>query len=304
MTAAELSRLQVRRHFDAHAEEYDRYAIVQQHVVDRLGDLFDWQVESEGTILEVGTGTGGLAQKILQRQPGLRLVLSDLAHGMTRHAQERLAINRAVDADAGALPFTSSCFSGVTSSSVYQWVEPLPDAFREVARVLQPGGWFVFALFGENSLCELKDSHRRALVDCGKVRASHVQSFPTRAEVASALSVSGMESSQLFTEKEVEFHPDVPTLLRGLKRIGAGNASRRRPPGLASRKVVQRMIDIYSEDYGCEEGVPATYEVVYGISKRCFRSDLVCPAFYKTCRTAHLRYSVSGHDNNTGWSKA
>lgn len=266
MTAAELSRLQVRRQFNAHAEEYDRYAVVQQHVVDRLGGLFDWEVEPEGPVLEIGTGTGGLAQRILQSCPDLQLVLADLAHGMTRHARERLAINRAVDADAGELPFAASVFAGITSSSVYQWVEPLPDAFREVTRVLRPGGWFVFALFGENSLCELKTSHRQALLDCGKEQASHVQEFPTIDDVAAALATSGMECTHIFTEQEVEFHQDVLTLLQGLKRIGAGNASKRRPPGLASRQVMQRMMEIYDEKHRCEEGIPATYEVIYTIA--------------------------------------
>jgi len=266
MTAVEVNRLQVRRHFDAHAVDYDRYAVVQKRVVNRLVALSSPLLSTAGTVLEIGTGTGMLARQL--QQPGRTLVISDLAHGMTRHARQNLDRPGAVDADAAALPFAGASFTAVASSSVYQWIEDLAGAFTEVARVLQPGGWFAFALFGESSLWELKRSHRQALHDCGLQRSSHAQEFPGLEEVSDALLKAGFDGRELFAEEEVDLHADVPSLLRALKKIGAGNASRHRPPGLAPRRVMQRMMAIYKEEHGVAGGIPSTYEVIYGAVRK------------------------------------
>ena len=66
-------------------------------------------------------------------------------------------------------------------------------------------------------------------------------------------------------ECEVEYHSDVPELLRSLKRVGAGNAAPAAVRGLAERRVMLDMMATYRREYGSTEGIPATYEVVYGI---------------------------------------
>lgn len=253
----------VQRRFGAHAADYDRYAVVQKRVVSRLVESLPghWL---PGRSLEVGTGTGLLATALLERWPTLPLVISDLAHGMTRHARSRLPGVFAADADAAALPFVSGRFSSVFSSSVYQWVDDLPQAFAEVRRVLRPGGLFAFALFGERSLFELRESHRAAVRVATSGRLSHVQEYPSMTEVRQSLQAAGFTRSRLFEEDEIDLHPDVPALLRSLKQIGAGNASASRPGGLASRRVMFEMMDHYRRHYGCGEGIAATYHVLYG----------------------------------------
>jgi len=275
----ELNRKLVRRHFSFQADEYDRYALVQARVVARLLQILDNELLT-GRCLEIGTGTGHFSAELVKGHPGLEPVVSDLAHGMTRHAAQRVSAALAVDADAGSLPFRPASFQTVISSSVYQWVEDLALAFAEVERVLLPGGLFVFALFGERSLHELRTSHRRAVNEIQEGRTSHAQEFPSEAELKRALQNSGLQKRQLFSEQELEYHPSVPTLLRSLKKIGAGNASNRRPPGLASRQVMQRMIDVYNETFGSSAGIPATYQVIYGVARKDVQT---------ICRTAHLR---------------
>jgi malonyl-CoA O-methyltransferase len=259
---------QVRRHFSSHAGQYDRYAVVQKKVVAGLLELLSGGGETAGPVLEVGCGTGELSRGLLSLNPGMPLTVSDIAHGMTFHAARSADGIPAVDADAQALPFLDGCFGLVLSSSVYQWVNDLSRAFAESARVLAPGGRFAFALFGERTLHELRESHRLAVAEAGGGQPSHVQDFPGRDEVVHALRGAGFEDVFVRCVDEVERHSEVSALLRNLKRIGAQNASGRRPSGFAARRVMQRMMELYRERFGSEDSIPATYEVIYGLGRK------------------------------------
>lgn len=259
----------VRTHFSAHAGDYDRYAAVQKRVVAHLiARLAEAGLPQAGAVLDIGTGTGALAAALRERSPHQPLVLLDLAHGMTRTAAARLPGCLACDGDARQLPFGDGSFHTVVSSSVYQWLDDLPAAFAEVARVLRPGGCFAVALFGEHTLIELRSAHRQAIAECASPRGSHVQSFPAAAEVAAALTQSGLLCRDFVNFPELDWHPDVPTLLRQLKQIGAGNAAADRPRGLSSRRVMQRMLEVYEAGHRQWQGIPATYEVVCALATK------------------------------------
>lgn len=265
MIRPELDSSRVGRHFSHHAEDYDRHAVIQKRVVEGLLERLRTVSGIAGPVLELGTGTGSLGRRFAVAYPRHFLVLSDLAHGMTRLAAQTVAGAVSLDADARRLPFRSQSFGLLISSSMYQWLNDLPGAFAESARVLRSGGRFALALFGERTLFELRDSHRRAVAECGGQRGSHVQEFPNVEEVHGALRSAGFTDILIEQVDEVEHHADVPALLRNLKKIGAQNASRSGPAGLVSRQVMQRMMEIYREKHGGEMGVPATYQVIYGM---------------------------------------
>lgn len=262
-----VSTRQVRQHFSLHAGEYDCYALVQKRVVAGLIARLPDDLSPYHLALDIGTGTGDLAHKLQERAPALPLLVTDIAHAMTCTAATRLASVAAFDAEAEALPLRSASLGLVLSASMYQWVNDLPRAFTEVQRILQPGGLFAFALFGAGTLAELRTAHSAALAEEGHAASSHMQRFPGEEAVAAALKTAGL-TGQLESLDDQEEHPDVPHLLRSLKRIGAQNAASNRPTGLSGRKTTERMMAIYKERYGGNGSIPATYQVIYGLARK------------------------------------
>jgi SAM-dependent methyltransferase len=108
-----------------------------------LGDVRDKKV------LELGAGAAAGARWLSGQ--GADVVAMDLSAGMLRHAreaEERSGVRvPLVQADALALPFPSGAFDVVcTAFGAIPFVADSGAAMREVARVLRPGGSWVFSI--------------------------------------------------------------------------------------------------------------------------------------------------------------
>jgi malonyl-CoA O-methyltransferase len=264
-----IDRRRVRSSFHARAGDYDRHAVVQKRVLERFAALLP-AGSGIARVLDIGAGTGVLLQMLADRYPMARLTGLDLALGMAMTARERLVATGRVDfvtADAEALPLGNACLDLVVSTSTMQWLESLEQAFGEVRRVLRPGGRFCFALFGEQTLFELRASYRAAVVAVGGGAVDRTQRFSSIADVSSALNTAGLTREYLVSELEIETHPDVAQLVRAIRNIGAGNAVQTPGRGLAERRVMLAMMDHYRRTYAVNETIPATYEVIYGVAR-------------------------------------
>ena len=262
---ANIDRQKVRDAFHRQASDYDDHAVVQRRVVERLTGLLRAEGVHPVRLLDIGAGTGRLLAKLCETYPEAVAVGADLALGMCRAASAHLEQEvQLVNADAEKLPFADSTFDLVLSTSTYQWLTTLDAAFAEAQRVLAPGGLFCFALFGEKTLFELRSSYKTALRD----GADRSHSFFSESEVQAALQRTGFREPRVLSEMEVEWHADVPDLLRSLKRIGAGTVAPVAAKGLSERRVMLDMMEVYRSSYGKDGAVPASYEVVYGVGRK------------------------------------
>ena len=96
-----------------------------------------------GDVLDVGGGTGVMAEQLLRRYPAARLTVTDLDEAMIATARTRLARRRDVRvtiADVTRLPFDDESFDVVTSFLMLHHVIEWEAAVTQFARVLRPGG--------------------------------------------------------------------------------------------------------------------------------------------------------------------
>jgi demethylmenaquinone methyltransferase / 2-methoxy-6-polyprenyl-1,4-benzoquinol methylase len=95
---------------------------------------------AQPAVLDVGTGTGKLAQAILQTAPQARVVGVDFAESMLRMAHGHL---RLAGGDALRLPFRDAQFDAVVSAFVIRNLADVPAGLAEQVRVLKPGARLV-----------------------------------------------------------------------------------------------------------------------------------------------------------------
>lgn len=102
------------------------------------------RLPESGDVLEVGSGGGFNAERLLESFPGWRLTATDFDPEMVARSAERLArfpgLADAVQADATALQFENASFDVVISMFVWHHVEDPAKATVEAARVLRPRG--------------------------------------------------------------------------------------------------------------------------------------------------------------------
>ena len=102
-----------------------------------------------GRALEIGAGTGFFSLNLRQAGVLSEVAVTDLSPGMVSAAQRNAAaLGFTVDgrvADAERLPFDDASFDVVVGHAVIHHVPDVELAFREVLRVLRPGGRFVIA---------------------------------------------------------------------------------------------------------------------------------------------------------------
>src|SRR6266852_4487977 len=91
-------------------------------------------------VLDVGTGTGKLAEAVRRAMPRARVIGVDFTLPMLHQAQRDLLF---AGADALKLPFADGQFDAVVSGFVMRNLADVPAGLAEQARVLRPGGQLV-----------------------------------------------------------------------------------------------------------------------------------------------------------------
>ena len=262
-------RQQIRAAFDRAAEDYDAAAVLQHQVGAHMDERLDLVLMQPERVLDIGTGTGRGAERLVHRYPRAEVVAADLAPAMVARARRRLGgwwrgakvpwrgRRHFTAADLEALPFPAASFDLVFSNLTLQWCDPA-TAFAEVRRVLRPGGLFLFTTFGPDTLHELRSAW--AAVD----GEAHVNTFVDMHDLGDELVHAGLADPVMDMEYFTLTYPDARGLMRDLKTIGAQTVTGGRREGLMGRRTLASLEAAY-EPFRTAEGVlPTTWEVVHG----------------------------------------
>lgn len=160
------------------------------------------------------------------------------------------------------LNYPDETFDLVVASLVPLWVRDLDDFFPEILRLLKPGGIFLLATLGVDTLKELRASFK--LADDAK----HIHQFYDMHDIGDKLLHSGFVEPVMDREHLLFSYSDVPALIRDLTQSGLRNSLVDQKKGWVTPRQWQNMLDFYKVTFSSESGYLATFEVIYGCAKK------------------------------------
>ncbi len=107
---------------------------------DQLETMVRSHVAAQSSVLDLGCGRGGVVE-LLWREVRLAAGLDPDSPSLNEHRAHGMPVIRGV---GERLPFVDESFDLVVSLWVLEHLQEPVDTFREVRRVLRPGGHFVF----------------------------------------------------------------------------------------------------------------------------------------------------------------
>lgn len=269
------NKQQIAERFSQAAQTYDSVADLQRAVGARLLSLLPEPALNSKSILnskpldfkpienwlDIGCGTGHFCQQLQKKWPNAQGVGLDLAEGMLQFSSLRCPAVSYVCADAERLPLADNSQDLVFSSLALQWCNDFSRVLNEIKRVLKPNGLLLFSSVAEGSLAELK--HSWQAVDA----ATHVNPFRTFNNYQQLVSSSGLAIEQLHCHQHIYYYAKVQDLTSELKYLGANHIQAKKNQGSVGKKGLQQLLSTY-ETYRQPQGLPATWQVVYGVLRK------------------------------------
>ena len=262
MSLTPLDKDAIRSSFDRAASSYDHYAVLQREVESRLLERIEFQRHEPNMILDLGCGTGSASRTLAKQFPQASVIALDWAPAMLAQAGEGSekysggGLNR-LCADMHAMPLAARSADLIFSSLALQWSYDIPAVFREFRRIMKADAMLVFTCFGPDTLYELKQAWR-AVDDL-----PHVNDYPDMHDIGDELLAAGFREPVMDAERLTLEYPDVMSLMRELKGIGAHNVASKRSHGLTGKTRLKTMLEAY-EPFRCGDRYPASYEIIYG----------------------------------------
>lgn len=247
---------QIALSFSRSASSYDQVAQFQRQVADQL--LSHLPAASMNQLLDLGTGTGYALTTLCQTYPSAKVLAVDIAEGMLTYAAQQNTEQGSITylcADAEALPLAEHSVDLIYSSLSIQWCRDYPRLFKELHRILRPGGQVLIATLGPRSLYQLRDAW--SVVD----DEQHVNQF---SDLESLLfSASDFQLTCQKTQMINLGYADLDQLLKSLKALGASVVEGRALNGLGGRQRLRLLREAYERFRQADGLLPLSYEVYF-----------------------------------------
>jgi SAM-dependent methyltransferase len=169
-----------------------------------------------------------------------------------------------VVADEEALPFGDGTIDLVVSALALQFVNDLPGMFLQIRRALKPDGLFLAALFGGDTLTELRQAFAAAESEIEGGASPRVAPFVDVRELGGLLQRAGFALPVTDVERVTVRYASALDLMQDLRRMGATNSlvARRRTP--LRRTTLMRLAEIYARRFADADGrIRATFDIVW-----------------------------------------
>ncbi|RMD44802.1 hypothetical protein DV735_g386, partial [Chaetothyriales sp. CBS 134920] len=260
---------------------------VARRLVDRLLDIS----RDFPNVLDLGANSCNVAralaaapleapeipQEVMQKTRPLserihHLVCADTSPAML-HRDDELApppvpIQQTVLPSLETLPYAQNTFDAVLSSLSLHWVNDLPGLLSSINAILRPDAPLIAAMFGGDTLFELRSSLQLADLERRGGVQPHISPLADVRDIGGLLNRAGFKLLTVDVDDIIVEYPDTFALMQDIQAMGEGNAILKSLGGPISRDVLLANEAIYRELH-CREDekdrIPATFRVIYMI---------------------------------------
>lgn len=240
--------------------DWARGRFLFEEVSDRLADRMLDVDRSFETVLDLGCHDGALGKHLNASGRVSTLVSADVSVDLL---SDQMSAPRIV-ADEEMLPFAAQSFDLIGSVLSLHWVNDLPGSLIQIARCLKADGLFLGAMFGAETLKELKECLVAAELEVKGGISPRVSPFVDVRDAGSLLQRAGFALPVTDTDTLTFKYQNAFALMQELRAMGETNALFERPKIFTSRRILFRAAELYQEKFQDEDGlIPATFQIVY-----------------------------------------
>jgi NADH dehydrogenase [ubiquinone] 1 alpha subcomplex assembly factor 5 len=175
-------------------------------------------------------------------------------------------LTRDVLHDEESLPYDPGTFDAVLSSLSMHWINDLPSLLAQINHILKPDAPFIAAMFGGDTLFELRTSLQLADMERRGGVSPHVSPLADVRDMGGLLQKAGFKMLTVDVDDIIVDYPDTFALMQDLQAMGESNAILGREGGAIKRDVLLANEAIYRELHGNGDGtIPATFRMIYMI---------------------------------------
>ncbi|XP_058461029.1 arginine-hydroxylase NDUFAF5, mitochondrial [Malaya genurostris] len=246
----------------AKRDDVELYDYIKEEVGFRLSDrIFDVQRKFKNAV-DLGAGRGFVTNNVLAESVE-KLTVIDMSPTMLSQVKGTPGLNfNTHEMDEEQFDFKKESLDLVVSSLSLHWINDLPACFRAINNALVPDGVFMGAMFGGETLFELRSSLQLAEQERKGGLSPHISPFAKIRDVGMLLNRTNFTMLTIDTDEIVVGYPSMFELMSDLKGMAENNAAFSRPLNL-NRDVILAAAAIYQDMYGSDDKITATFQVIY-----------------------------------------
>jgi SAM-dependent methyltransferase len=249
------------RRLDRAAERFTSANFLKQRAAADLVERLEAIVRDFPVAVDLGARDGSFARALAgsgaRERVGL-LVETDLSAAMLWGRE-----GPRVQLDEERLAFADHSLDLVVSSLALHWANDLPGTLIQIRRALKPDGLFLGAVFGGETLTELRGALMQAESEILGGASARVSPFLDGYDAVGLLQRAGFVLPVADVDRVAVRYPHVLKLLGELRAMGETSAFADRDGPRLTRDVLARAFELYAERSMQADGrLVATFDIV------------------------------------------
>ncbi|HAD25257.1 MAG TPA: SAM-dependent methyltransferase [Alphaproteobacteria bacterium] len=214
------------------------------------------------TALDLGGHIGGFRDAAVEQIPGKIGQLYQCDQSPRMVAQ--MANPYRLVADEEALPFAAASFDLIVSALSLHMVNDLPGTLLQIRHCLKPDGLFIGAMFGGETLTELRQAFARAEIEQEGGMSPRVAPFTDIRDAGSLLQRAGFTMPVTDFETLTVTYPSLFRLMQELRDMGESNSLTHRHKHFSRRQTLLRAAEIYHDQFSePDQRIRARFDIIY-----------------------------------------